>query len=48
MTPFQFMVAGFCVLVGVIFLALAALVVYSVVIGVRRVLKKEGKDHERQ
>lgn len=44
MTAFDFMVAAFYSLVGVVCLGLAVVIVYGVAVGIRNGLKGGGKD----
>lgn len=48
MTAFDFMVAAFYSLVGVVCLGLAVVIVYGVVVGIRNGLKGGGKDGRKQ
>ena len=44
MTAFEFMVAAFYSLVGVVCLSVAVVIVYGVAVGIRNGLKGGGKD----
>ena len=48
MTAFDFMVAAFYSLVGVVCLSAAVVIVYGVAVGIRNGLKDGGKDRRKQ
>lgn len=48
MTAFDFMVAAFYSLVGVVCLGLAVVIVYGVALGIRNGLKGGGRDGRKQ